>query len=103
MKMKIWVVTAMLVVAMMMMTGCTGGYAGTYSGVTDEGIPLSVTLNDDGTAYTNLFGIPVPCTYKASFGRLELTVSMFGYSDTATGSIHGDTIEFADAKLTRNR
>ncbi len=92
------VVTVVMVLAM---TGCSKDYSGTYGGMSDLGIPVTVELKKDGTATTNILGFPVSGSYTVEGSTLTLEVMAYGFSQRITGRIIGDTIEFADVTLTK--
>lgn len=74
-------------------------YSGQYGGISDEGIFLSLYLDKEGNASTNMLGIPLSGTYRIRKDRIDVTLSNYGYSDTLSGKIDGDEIIFADVTL----
>lgn len=99
MKRAILIVVA--VVMLLALTGCSKDYSGTYGGMSDLGIPVTVELKKDGTATTNILGFPVSGSYIVEDFTLTLKVMVYGFSQRITGRITGDTIEFADVTLTK--
>lgn len=66
----------LIFIFVLILTGCSSkNYSGTYGGTSDEGIFISMTLNDDKTAETNFFGIPMSGTYQIDGNKLELSFS----------------------------
>lgn len=92
-------VKALLIfIFVLILTGCSSkNYSGTYGGTSDEGIFISMTLNDDKTAETNFFGIPMSGTYQIDGNKLELSFS----DQVLRGEIFDTQIKFADITLQR--
>lgn len=92
---------AAAIVMLLTLTGCSKDYSGTYGGMSELGIPITVELNKDGTATTNILGFPVSGSYIVEGATLTIKVMAYGFSQRITGRITGDTIEFADVTLTK--
>lgn len=88
----------LIFIFVLILTGCSSkNYSGTYGGTSDEGIFISMTLNDDKTAETNFFGIPMSGTYQIDGNKLELSFS----DQVLRGEIFDTQIKFADITLQR--
>lgn len=99
--MKKGVLIFTVAVMVLVLTGCSKDYSGTYGGMSNLGIPVTVELEKDGTATTNILGFPVSGSYIVEDSTLTLKVMAYGFSQRITGRITGDTIEFADVTLTK--
>lgn len=88
----------LIFIFVLILTGCSSkNYSGTYGGTSDEGIFISMTLNDDKTVETNFFGIPMSGTYQIDGNKLELSFS----DQVLRGEISDTQIKFADITLQR--
>ena len=74
-------------------------YRGEYGGMSDDGVMITITLGDRGKATTNIWGFPISANYKISWGKITLTTSILGVTESVQGRINGDQIEFADVVL----
>ncbi|MGN0745924.1 MAG: hypothetical protein ACI4ML_04540 [Aristaeellaceae bacterium] len=88
-----------LAAAVLLLAGCSKDYSGVYGGMNALGIPMTVELNKDGTATTNVLGFPVSGSYRVEGSTLTLTVMAYGFSQSITGKIANDTIEFEEVTL----
>ncbi len=96
--MKRYFLLLLLISTILLLTACSVGYSGTYGGQSG-GIPVIMTLEKDGTATTNILGFPTSGHYKVSNGIIEITIEALGYSQTVSGKISKDKIEFSDMVL----
>lgn len=90
---------AVLAASVLLLAGCSKDYSGVYGGMNTLGIPVTVELNKDGTATTNVLGFPVSGSYRVEGSTLTLTMTAYGFSQSITGKITGDTIAFEDVTL----
>lgn len=89
----------LLVCTVFLVAACSADYSGQYGGLSDAGIFVSMVLNKDGTAETNLLGIPVTGTYTLKNDQITVKLTTMGYSQSVQGRITKDTIEFSDVIL----
>ncbi len=98
-KIKLFIMVA---ICLIVLDGCGNSkYIGQYGGLSDEGIFVSLTLNEDSSAETNIMGMPVTGTYVIDDDIIEITMSVWGYSDTIRGRWTKDGIDFGDVTLKR--
>lgn len=90
------------ILVLLFLTACNkASLVGSYSGLSNEGIPIAIDFNTDGTATSNLFGFDLPGKYTISRNNIEITTSVLGVVQTVYGqySAGDDKIVFTDVIL----
>ncbi len=88
-----------LLIILALLTGCSTSLKGTYTGTTDIGLPVTLVFSE-GNVQMNTMGLfTMNGTYKVSGNTVEITVNMYGETQTIRGGIKGKQLVFADMTL----